>query len=52
MLSQHNMMTDVVYGCSFVAKFRKWHLYAKKINFRCSANDFFYGQQNIFIFNE
>ena len=29
------------YGCSFVAKFSKWLLYSKKINFRCLGNDFF-----------
>ena len=28
------------YGCSFVAKFSKWLLYSKKINFRCLGNDF------------
>ena len=29
------------YGCSFVAKFSKWLLYSKKIDFRCLGNDFF-----------
>ena len=27
--------------CLFVAKFSKWVLYTKKMNYRCSANDFY-----------
>ena len=29
------------YGCSSVAKFSKWLLYAKRMNYRCLGNDFF-----------
>ena len=32
--------TIAYYGCSFVAKFSKWLLYAKKMNNRCLANYF------------
>ena len=31
----------VEYGGSFVAKFSRWLLYAKKMNFRCLGDDFF-----------
>ena len=31
----------VEYGCSFVAKFRRWLLYAKKMIFLCSTKDFY-----------
>ena len=42
----------VEYGCWFVAKFSRWLLYAKKMNFRCLGNDFFCVQQKIFMFNK
>ena len=47
------------YGCSLVAKFRKWLLYAKKMNYRCLGNDFFmfnkrfsYSINNFYMFNK
>ena len=47
-----NNISTQDYRCSFVAKFSKQLLYAKIMNYRCLANDFFYVQEMIFIFNK
>ena len=52
-------VTWFCWGCSFVAKFSKWLLYAKRINFRCLGNNFFmftkklsYSMNDFYMFNE